>query len=136
MKMGTIKSTKDQFLVAVVLNQDKGKNKSKDLKQQRVKEKKHSDVESLSSIDEDSKAKRMKSKRENPKCYYCRGSHHEKYFFKRNMDIMNKILEDNNNDVPYFARREERKLSLEQEDGKRLYDLGAMDKNVFIYICF
>ena len=44
-QMGTIKSTKDQDLVAVVSNQSKGKNKSKDSKQQRVKEKKHSHVE-------------------------------------------------------------------------------------------
>ena len=44
-QMGTIKSTKDQALVACFMNQAKGKNKSKDLKQQRVKEKKHSDAE-------------------------------------------------------------------------------------------
>ena len=53
-QMGTIKSTKDQDLVAVVSNQSKGKNKSKDSKQQRVKEKKHSDTKSSSSNDEDS----------------------------------------------------------------------------------
>ena len=75
--MGTIKSTKDQALVAGVLNRIKGKKKSKDSKKQRVKDKKHSDVESSSSTNDDSKAKRMKSKRENPTCGYLRGSHHE-----------------------------------------------------------
>ena len=93
-------------------------------------------MESSSSVDEDSKSKRMKSKRENPKCDYFKGPNHEKYCFRSNMDIMTKLLVNNNIDVPYFARSEERKLSLEQEDGKRLYDLGAMDKNVLIYICF
>ena len=69
-KMGAIKSTKDQSLVAGVSNQAKGKNKVKDLKQQRVKEKKHSDTESSSSNNEDSKVERMKRKRENPTCGY------------------------------------------------------------------
>ena len=111
-------------------NQSKGKNKVKDLKQQREKEKKHSDIESSNSIDEDSKDKRMKSKRENPKCGYYIGSHHEKSCFRNNLGIMTNIFEYNNIDVPYFARREEGKLSLEQEDGKRLYDLGARVKTV------
>ena len=88
-------------------------------------------MERSSSTNEDSKAKRMKSKRDNPKFFYCRGSHHEKYFFRRNMDIMTKLLEDNNIDVPYFARREECKLSLEQEDGKRLYALGVTEKPIY-----
>ena len=43
---------------------------------------------------------------------------------------MTKLLEDSNIDVPYFTIREEHKLSLEQEDGKRLYALGTRDKNV------
>ena len=42
--MGTIKSTKDQALAADVSSQSKGKKKAKDLKQQREKEKKHSDT--------------------------------------------------------------------------------------------
>ena len=79
-----------------------------------MKEKKHLDVERSSSTDEDSKSKRMKSKREKTKFYYYRGSHHEKYCFIRNMEIMTNILKDNNIDVPYFARRGGRKLSLEQ----------------------
>ena len=123
-------STKDQSLSTCGSNQSKGKKKSKDSKQQRVKEQKHLDVESSSSTDEDSKSKRMKIKRENPKCDYFRVSHHEKSFFIINMDIMTKLLEDKNIDVPYFGRREERKLSLEQEDGKRLYALGAREKHV------
>ena len=112
-QMGTIKSTKDKTLNASVSNQAKCKNKSKDSKQQRVKEKKHSNVEISSSTDEDSKANRMKRKREKPKCGYCRGSHYEKYFFINNLDIMTKFLEENNIDVPDFARKEEGKLSLE-----------------------
>ena len=112
-QMGTIKSSKDKPFSVGVSNQSKRKKKDKDSKQQRVKEKKHSDVESSSSTDEDSKAKRMKSKRAKKKCDYFRGSHHEKYCLRRNMDIMTKILLDNNIDVPYFARREEHKLSLE-----------------------
>ena len=51
------------------------------------------------------------------------------------MDIMTNILEDNNIDVPYFARIEERKLSLEQDDGKRMYALGSRKKLVsHIYV--
>ena len=40
------------------------------------------------------------------------------------------MLEYNNIDVPDFARSEEGKLSLEQEDGKCLYSLGARVKHV------
>ena len=43
-QMGTIKSTKDQALVVGVSNQAKIKKKLKDFKQQRVKEKKHSNT--------------------------------------------------------------------------------------------
>ena len=43
-KKGTIKSTNDQALAAGVSNKSKGKKKVKDLKQQREKEKKHSDT--------------------------------------------------------------------------------------------
>ena len=53
------------------------------------------------------------------------------------MDIITKLLEENNIDVPNFARREERSLSLEQEDGKRLYALGARVKHVsHIYVSY
>ena len=110
--MGTIKSTKYQSFSRGVSNQAKGNKKTKDSKQQRVKEKKHSDVDNSSSNDEDSKVKRMKSKRDNPKCGYCIGSHHEKSCFIRNLYIMIKLLEYNNIDVPDFARREEGKISL------------------------
>ena len=78
-QMGTIKYTKDKYLSVGISNQYKGNNKSKDSKQQRVKENKHSNVESSSSNDEDSKAKRMNNKRENPTCVYCRGSHNAIY---------------------------------------------------------
>ena len=46
------------------------------------------------------------------------------------MEIMTKLLEDNNIDVPNFGRRKEHKLSLEQNDGKRLYALGSREKHV------
>ena len=46
------------------------------------------------------------------------------------MDIITKLLEVNNIDVPYFARRGERKPSLEQEDGKCLYVSGEREKYV------
>ena len=55
------------------------------------------------------------------------------------MDIMTKLLEENNIDVPYFARRGERKPSLEQEDGKCLYALGSREKpisDVFVSYVF
>ena len=128
--MGTIKYIKDQDLVVGVSNQAKGNKKYKDSKQKRVKEKKHSYVDKSSSTDEDSKAKRMKSKRGKHKCGNCRGSHNEKSCFRRKLDIMTKLLEYNNIDVPYFARRQEGKLSLEQENGNFLYDLGARVKHI------
>ena len=46
------------------------------------------------------------------------------------MDIMTKLLEEKNIDVPDFARRGKLKLSLKQEDGKHLYDLGSREKHV------
>ena len=50
---------------------------------------------------------------------------------------MTKLLDYNNIGVPYFARREEGKLSLEQEDGKRLYSLGVRIKHVsHIYVSY
>ena len=94
-------------------------------------------IGSSSYTDEDSEAKRMKRKGEKTKCGYCIGSHHEKYFFRRILDIMTKILEYNNIDVLDFARREEGKLSLEQEDCKRLYALGSRFKIVsHIYVSY
>ena len=102
-----------------------------------MKEKKHSDIESSSSTDEDSKARRMKSKRENPKFDYFIGSHHEKYLFINNMDIMTNLLEENNIDVPNFVRRGEHKPSLEQEDGKNLHALCALEKPIYnIYFSY
>ena len=70
-----------------------------------MKEKKHSDTESSSSTDEDSKVRRMKSNREIPTCGYFKGSHHEIYLFRNKMGIMTKILEENNIDIENFARR-------------------------------
>ena len=95
-----------------------------------MKEKKYSNTQSSNSTDEDLKVKRMKSRRENPKCDYCRGSHHEKYCFINNMYIMTNLFEENNNEVLDFARRGECKPSLEQEDGKHLYTLGTREKPV------
>ena len=72
----------------------------------------------------------MKRNIENTKCDYCRGSHHEKSCFKKKMDIMTKLLEENNIDVPDFARRGKHKPSLEQKDGKCLYALCARQKPI------
>ena len=94
-KMGTIKYTKDQSFATGVSNQAKGKNKFKDLKQQREKDKKHLNTESSSSNDESSKSRRMKNKRERPTCGYFKGSHIDIYCFRNNMDIMTKLLEEN-----------------------------------------
>ena len=46
------------------------------------------------------------------------------------MDIMTKLLEENNIDVPDFARRGEHKLSLEQENGKCMHALSARKKPI------
>ena len=66
-KMGTMKSTRDQALVAGVSNQYKGKKK---YLKQREKEKKHSDTESSSSTDRSSRYRRRKNKREIHTCGY------------------------------------------------------------------
>ena len=68
----------------------------------------------------------MKKKREKPTCGYCKGSHHEIYFFRNNIDILTKLLEENNIDVPYFARRWECK----QEDGRHVHALCAWEKTI------
>ena len=75
------------------------------------------DTEISNSTNEDLKAKSMKSRRENPKCDYCIGLGHEKYCFINKMDIMKNLLEENNIDVQYFARRGEHNPSMEQKDG-------------------
>ena len=72
----------------------------------------------------------MKSRREKYKCIYCIGYHYDRYCFRNKLYIMTKLLEENNFDVPYFVRKEESKLSLEQEDGKHLYALGSRVKPI------
>ena len=72
----------------------------------------------------------MKSERENPTCGYFKGSHHEIYLFRKNMDIMPQILVENNIDVPDFARRGEHKLYLEKENGKNLHSFCAWEKPI------
>ena len=51
-------------------------------------------------------------------------SHHEISFFINNMYIMTSLLEENNIDLPYFARRWEHK----QGDGKSAHALCAWEK--------
>ena len=46
------------------------------------------------------------------------------------MDIMTKLFEENNIDVPDFARRGERKLFLEQENGQCMHPLSARKKPI------
>ena len=51
------------------------------------------------------------------------------------MYIMTKLLEENNIDVPDFARRGKHKPSLEQKDGKCLYALCQRERSIsHIYI--
>ena len=102
--MGTIKS-KEQSIVYVVPNQDKGKKK---YLKQKEKEKKQSSSKSSSSIDGSSRSRR-RNKRERPKFFYFIGSHIEIYFFINNMDIMTKLLKENHIYLPYFARGWEHK---------------------------
>ena len=68
-----------------------------------VKEKKPtSEIEDESSnpIDEDS-VKKFQKKGRKSKCSYCsEGFHHEKKCFKKNMDIMSRLLEKHNIEVP------------------------------------
>ena len=55
------------------------------------------------------------------------------------MAIMTNVLEENDIDVPYFVRREERKLSLEHENGKHMHVLSAREKpisNVYVSYLF
>ena len=98
--MGNFITSKDHVLSSHrAMNSRNAKAEGK----QRMKEKKHLDEESSSSTNEDSKDKRIKRKREKPKCGYCRGYNYEKLYFKNNLDIMAKLLEENNIDIPYFA---------------------------------
>ena len=98
--MGTIKS-KEQSIVYVVPNQDKGKKK---YLKQKEKEKKQSSLESSSSTDRSSKYRRRK-KREINTFHYFIVSHIEKSFFINKMDIMTNMLEENHIALPEFAKR-------------------------------
>ena len=73
-KMGTIRS-KYQALATGVSNQSQSKKK---YLKQREKENKEPSSESSSSTDGRSKSRSI-NKREIPTCYYCRGSHIERY---------------------------------------------------------
>ena len=87
---------------------------------QREKEKKESSLESSSSIDGSSRSKR-RNKRERPTCVYFIGLNIEINLFRKNMDIMTKILEENHIDIPDFARGWECK----QGSGKPEHALSA-----------
>ena len=81
----------------------------------------------------------MKRKREKHTCGYCIGSHSDRSCFRNKLDIMTKFLEENNIDVPYFARKEKGRLSLEEKDGKHLYGLGDRVKSlshIFVFDVF
>ena len=50
---------------------------------------------------------------------------------------MTKFLEENNIDVPDFARKEEGKLSLEQENCKHVYALGVLFNPIYhLYVSY
>ena len=97
---GTTIKYKYQALVVGVSNQSHSKNK--DLKQ-REKEKKESSSEISSSTDGRLKSKR-RNKREISTCDYFRVSDIERYFFRKEMDIMTKLLEENHISLPEFTK--------------------------------
>ena len=72
----------------------------------------------------------MKSEREKTTCVYFKGSHDERYFFRKNMEIIPQILVENNIDFPDFVRRGEHKLYLEKENGKNLHSFCAWEKPI------
>ena len=104
--MGTIKLSKDQDLVvgdSQVNSKDKNKAK-KPLDQK---------WDNPKSQEESSNSKKKnfhkkKGKGEGSKCaYYGKGFHHERYFMKKQIDMMNQILEKNNISLPGGASKKE-----------------------------
>ena len=93
-QMGTIKSSKDQDLVAGVLNPSKGKNKAKDSRKQDKKKQerpKSSDGGSNTYKDKDKKNK------DKTKCtYFHKGLHPKSACMKKTIDMMVQLLEKNN----------------------------------------
>ena len=85
-QMGTIKSTKYQYLSSNVSNQDKGNNKDKDLKQQ---EKRKQDKPKSSYGGLNPSTYKEKKKKENKKCTYChKGWHLESACMNKTIDMM------------------------------------------------
>ena len=92
--MGTIKSTKDQALVAGVSNQAKGKKKTKYSKKQEKKKQ-----EKLKYLDGGSNSikDKEKKKKEKKKCtYFHKGWNLESACINKTIDMMGKLLEKNN----------------------------------------
>ena len=107
-QMGTLKTSKDHALSSLDSNNFKSKGK---LKVKEKKPKSDSKDEGSYSTNEGSNSKKKGNKKGRSKCnYFNKHSHNEKYFFKNNMDIMNKLLEKNKIDVPNFARKKGRKI--------------------------
>ena len=89
-QMGTIKSTKDQYLAAGFSNQAKAKNKSKDSKQQ--EKKKQEKPKTLDGVSNPRKDK-DKKKQEKEKCTYCnKGWHPESTCMNKTIDIMAQLI--------------------------------------------
>ena len=125
--MGIIIKSKYQALATGVSNQSQSKKK---YLKQKEKEKKESSSEISSSTDGSLKSTRRRNKRERPTCDYYRGSHLEKACFRKKMDIMTKLLEENHIALPKFAKRWERK----QGNGKDEHALGAWVKPNSIFL--
>ena len=107
--MGTLKTSKDHVLASLeIMNlKSKGKLKVKEKKTKSDFEDEGFEDEGSNSTDEGSNFKKKGNKKGRSQCTYCRKySHNENSFFKNKMDIVTQLLERNNVDVPYFARRE------------------------------
>ena len=102
-KMGTIKSTKDQALISGASNKAKFKKKSTYLKQQ--EKKKQGNPKSSNGCLNTSKDKEKK-KQEKKKCTYChKGWNPESACMKKTIDIMAQLLEKKNIPLLEGARR-------------------------------
>ena len=115
--MGTIKPSKDQYLVAIyfkVNSKDKKKDKNPpDKKGDKTK----SQEGSLNS-------KKKKGKGEGSKCTYCgKGFHPESSCMKKQIDMLNQFMEKNNVSLPDATNKKEGGYSF--KDKERVHALIA-----------
>ena len=113
--MGTIKPSKDQDLVVGDSKVDsKGKKKDKNPPyKKRDKSKSHEE----SSNSKRKNSQKKKGKGEMSKCAYCgKGFHPESSFMKKHIDMLTKILENNNISLPSGAIKKEGVSSFEYQE--------------------